>query len=87
MEAIVPELTRRTCLAVAGGKDDIRHLPRCDKVNPVGPMPGVRGERLEELPHRTAQHGILIVGIHAVAVKLNEDPLGTTQDADVGPSP
>jgi hypothetical protein len=45
------------------------------------------GQGFEELLHRVTQKGLGVTGIHPVTVKLDEDPVRTTLDADCGLAP
>src|SRR5947208_5714056 len=74
--------------AIAGGEDDVDHLPRGDEVHSMAAArAGPLGELAEEPSQWRPEHGRLVPRIHPVTMKLDEDPVGPMIDGDAGTAP
>jgi hypothetical protein len=76
-------LTWIPAISVAGSQSDIHHLARGYEVHQILILPLWPADQLaKELLDRRSQHSLLVARIHAMAVQLDEEPLGTSMDSD-----
>src|SRR5580658_2906633 len=81
-EAIVAVLTGIPVFTVASREDDVGHFPGRHKMQCLFPLVGSAHQLLEKLSKWIANHRILLGGIHAVTVQLDEQPIRTPGNMD-----
>src|SRR5205807_9323937 len=70
-------------VAIPGGQDYVHHLAGGDEMNAVpATCPRLVRQFLEESPHGRPEHGLIVPGVHPVAMKLDEEPLGAISHGD-----
>src|SRR6266849_3015064 len=82
LETIVAVIAGIAVAAVGGGKEDVRHLTRSDKVQLFVPVRCAAGHRCKKVAEAVADHRIFLRRIHAMAMQFDEQPVGTPEYAD-----